>query len=77
MNEKKQDSCLMTTAFDEDTGEYFVYYIPLNINNDMLDFILPNGKCSNNHVVAFNLNCTDDKFWATMWKDLLEGAEND
>ena len=76
MDEKMQNACLVTTGFDEETGNTELFYIPLSIDISVVEFLLKNGTCANNQAVSFKLDETEDEFWSRMWKDLT-GEENE
>ena len=66
MDEKMQNACLMTTCFDDETGEFKLVYIPLNVDISVVEFFIKNGTCTNNVAVSFNLEETVDEFWTHM-----------
>lgn len=75
MNENQQNSCLMVTNIDEQTGKYVLTYIPLNIDYSILKFFLENGTCTNNKAIYFKLDSTGEQYWEEMWKQLEECCE--
>ena len=75
MDERNQNCCLMTTALNEETGEYVLTYIPLGINIDIVEFFMENSTCTNNKAFSFDLEETADEFWAKMWSDLEGNCE--
>lgn len=66
---KKQNASLMVTTIDED-GKYHLSYIPLHVDEKLLDEILKNGQNENIEAISFDLDCDDGTFWKDMWKDL-------
>ena len=75
MDQNTQNSCLMVTSFDEETGKTMLTYLPLSISLGVLDFFLTNGTCTNNHAVTFELDTDNNAFWADMWANLEADCE--
>ena len=75
MDEYKQNSCLMTTSTDKETGKTVLTYIPLNIDYSVVEFFLANGTCTNNLAIEFELEESADEFWQSMWGKLEESCE--
>lgn len=79
MSDKKQNACLMVSAFDDESGNDVVSYIPLNIDISVVKFFVEHGTCENKQVVAFDLATSADEFWENMWDDFAtdEIVDND
>ena len=71
----KQNSCLMTTAIDEETGKTVLTYIPLNVDYSVVEFFLERGTCTNKLAVEFELDGSAEEFWTEMWKNLGASLE--
>ena len=75
MDQNIQNSCLMVTSFNEETGKTMITYVPLNISMGVLEFFLENGTCTNNHAIVFELETDAKNFWEDMWHDLEAACE--
>ena len=71
MEPNKQNSCLMTTTFDEETGRTMLTYIPMSLDFENFEELLMAGKyCTNKECVSFELDENADSFWKNMWDDM-------
>lgn len=66
---KKQNASLMITTLEED-GANYVTYIPLHVDENLLDEILRNGQSENRNSVYFKIDCNNDTFWKDMWDNM-------
>lgn len=73
MTENLQNSCLMVTGMNEDTGKHEIMYIPLNIDWSVVELFLQKGTCTNKQIFTFELTQSPEETWAQMWKELEEG----
>lgn len=67
----KQNSCLMTTTLDEETGKTMLTYIPMSLDFDRFEELLMAGKnCTNKECISFELDEDQEHFWNGMWTEL-------
>ena len=73
MDKLAQNSCIITTSVDEETGKTMLMYIPTALNAEILDVLLEVGKeCANKEAVYFELEEDGNTFWERMWAQLKE-----
>ncbi len=71
MEPNKQNSCLMTTTFDEETGRTMLTYIPMALDFENFEELLMAGKyCTNKEFISFELDEDEDSFWKNMWDEM-------
>ena len=71
MEVNKQNACLMTTTFDEETGKTMLTYIPMSLGFEDFEGLLMTGKhCFNKECISFELDEDVDSFWKNMWNEM-------
>ena len=71
MEVNKQNACLMTTTFDEETGKTILTYIPMALDFELVNKLLEVGhNCNNKICVEFEIDTDENYFWEDMWSKL-------
>ena len=76
-NNYGQNSCIMVTAIDDETGGTTLSYIPLSLDVSVVDYLIDKGECKNKTVCMFDIDQTEEDFWKAMWENLKEQCEWD
>lgn len=71
MEQSKQNSAVVITTIDENTGKAILTYIPMTLDAELMSVLLKNGSnCENKEAIYFELEESMDEFWKEFWINL-------